>query len=431
MRKVHRLSYKTHMLHPEAAWQRLEPHLAPLDESTVPRPAAAGRVLARDLLATTDVPATDVSAMDGYAVDAGVEAGTALRVTATIAAGSPPGLYLEPGTAARIMTGAPVPEGADRVIPVESSERGLGEGTAGTEGAERVRFRELGEPGAHIRRRGEITARGAPLLRRGTLITHGAVALLASHGIASVPVVRRPRLAMLTTGDEVVPADREPGPGQLRDSHSDFFSSVGSRLGESVELLGIVPDRKEELAAGVERGLRADVLILTGGVSMGEFDLVEGALAGRGCEVLFDAVAIQPGKPVVAARHPGGLVFALPGNPASAMVTFWLFVRPALRRLQGLEDRYWGGALLGELEAPLPSARGRDLFLPARVRFVDGTPRVTPVLPQGSHDVAAYAHGTALVRVKVGDPERRAGEACEILPLIEWPVDTPSASRGA
>ena len=170
----------------------------------------------------------------------------------------------------------------------------------------------------------------------------------------------------------------------------------------------------------IAEGLRFDVTLVSGGVSMGEFDLVEGMLAELGCEVLFDALAIQPGKPMVAAVHAGGLVFALPGNPASAMVCFWLLVRPALRRLGGLPDAFWRDALRGTLSAPLPAARDRDRFLPAIVRFEGGELRVEPVVPLGSHDLAAYARGTALVRVPAGSPARSAGEPCTILPLANW-----------
>ena len=167
----------------------------------------------------------------------------------------------------------------------------------------------------------------------------------------------------------------------------------------------------------MERGLRSDVLLLCGGVSMGELDLVEGVLARLGCEARFDAVAIQPGKPLVFATHPGGIVFGLPGNPASVMVSFWLFVRPALRRLLGFEASWWGGALAGVLAAPLPGSGPRDRFLPAEIEARDGALRVTPFAPKGSHDLTAYARGTALVRVRPGAPPAMLGEPCEVVLL--------------
>lgn len=398
------------MLDPGEAWSRLLLHLAPLPAVEIPRPAATGRVLAAPLTAGVDVPAADVSAMDGYALAGPAVEGANLPVAGTVVAGDPPGLEIEPGTAVRIMTGAPVPRGADRVVPVEATDGG----------AEQVLFRSGVTAGAHIRRQGEVLRRGEPLLAPGALLTPGALSLLATHGIQEVSVHGAPRVAVLVTGDEVVPPETTPKPGQLRDSHTDFLRAAVSGLGLEVRSLGIAPDRVEALRARVEDGLQAQVLLLTGGVSMGEYDLVEGVLAELGCRVLFDAVAIQPGKPMVAAHHPGGLVFGLPGNPASVMVGFWLFVRPALRRLLGLVDGFWHGALDGRLAAPLEGAKGRDRFLPAEVAFAGGRVWVTPASPKGSHDLATYARGSALVRVPAGSPPREAGAPCQVLPLGDW-----------
>ncbi len=398
------------MLSPEEAWSRLEPHLASLPEESLPRRRAVGRVLARPLAARVDVPPADVSAMDGYALAGPAAPGERRPVAGTVAAGEAPGLVLPLGAAVRVMTGAPAPLGADRVVPVEETDGGR----------EVVELRGTPEAGAHLRRRGEVMREGEALLAAGDLITPGALALLATHGYAELPVHRAPRVAVLTTGDEVVPPEADPRPGQLRDSNTDFLLAAGATLGLAFESLGIAPDREEALLPLVERGLGHDVLLLCGGVSAGEFDLVEPVLARLGCSTLFDAVAIQPGKPLVAAVHPGGLVFGLPGNPASVMVGFWLFVRPALRRLLGAADAYWHGALSGVLAAPLPAARGRTRFLPAEIAFEQGALAVTPIPPQGSHDLAAYARGTALVRVPAGAPPAPAGAACEILPLADW-----------
>jgi molybdopterin molybdotransferase len=395
-------------LPPDEAWLRIAGRLRPLPEEEVERRAAAGRVLARDLAATVDVPATDVSAMDGYAVFGEVRPGERRPVAGTVAAGDPPGFELVPPAAVRIMTGAPVPRGADRVIPIEATDGGR----------EQVVFRAGTKAGEHVRRRGEIVREGDPLLPAGARLTPGALALLASHGYAALPVYRAPSVSVLTTGDEVVPPEATPAPGQLRDSNTDFLVAAGAGLGLRFESLGIAPDRADALRTLVERGLRSDVLLLCGGVSMGEFDLVEGVLAELGCETVFEAVAIQPGKPMVfAAARDGGLVFGLPGNPASVMVSFWLFVRPALRHLMGIEDSWWGSAVAGTLEAPLPGAGPRDRFLAAAIDVRGGELRVTPFPPRGSHDLAAYARGTALVRVRPGAPPARAGERCEVLLL--------------
>ena len=415
---------------PQEAWERIAARLSPLAGERAPRREAAGRVLAEALAATVDVPAADVSAMDGYALAGEVTPGERRSVIATIAAGDAPGLALPAGKAARIMTGAPMPLGADRVVPIEATRavpletvREMAAEAAREVPSEPARTAEAAGPvrhlaavellaaaarGEHIRRRGEVLRAGEPLLPAGSLLTPGALALIATHGYAEVPVHRAPAVAVLPTGDEVVPPERVPGPGQLRDSHTDFLLAAGGTLGLRFTALGIAPDRPEELTARVAAGMAAaDVLLICGGVSMGEFDL--------------DAVAIQPGKPLVFATHPGGVVFGLPGNPASVMVGFWLFVRPALALLAGRADAWWRPSVPATLAAPLPgAAAARDRFLPAEVAWgaaPDGGPLARPLPPKGSHDLAAYARGTALVRVRAGAPPAPAGARCEILPL--------------
>jgi molybdopterin molybdotransferase len=400
------------LLHPDEAWRRIAERVPPLAAEMVARRAAVGRVLAGGLAATVDVPGADVSAMDGYAVAGEILPGESLPVAGTVAAGDPPGFALPPGTAARIMTGAPVPRGADRVVPIERTDGGR----------ERVTFLEGTmkgtPPGEHVRRRGEILRAGDPLLAPGARLTPGALALLATHGHSEVPVHRAPTVAVLATGDEVVPPEATPAPGQLRDSHTDFLLAAGETLGLDFTPLGIAPDRVDALRELVRQGLRSDVLLLCGGVSMGEFDLVEGVLAGLGCETVFDGVAVQPGKPLVFAVHPGGIVFGLPGNPASVMVSFWLFVRPALRRLMGRDDSWWGSAVPGTLTAPLPPGPPRDRFLPAAAEARDGELRITPFPPKGSHDLASFGRGNALVRLRAGSAPARAGDRCEALIVV-------------
>lgn len=398
------------MISPEEAWIRIEAKLELLPGETCSRRNARGRVLAESVSATVDVPAQDVSAMDGYVFGSAPVAGDSVRVLGVIAAGDRPGTALEAGQSYRIMTGAPSPDGAERVVPVEHTDRG----------SDDVIVHEVGSAGQHIRRRGEVTRAGARILEAGTVVTPATLGLLATHGHGEVSVVSRPSIATLTGGDEVVSPEQVPQPGQLRDSHSDFFVGACAQLGIEVNSLGIAPDDPAAIERLVTRGMTHDVLLMSGGVSMGEFDLVEGALEALGCELIFDSVAIQPGKPVVAARHDGGWVFALPGNPASAMVTFWLFVRPALRRMMGFDDGYWHGGLGAVLGAELPRAKGRDLFLAAQASFEGGEIIVTPQLPEGSHDVGAYGRGSVLVRIPARSEAKRKGDACDILPLVEW-----------
>lgn len=396
------------MISPEEAWSRLSPYLAPLEATSVPRSEALGLVLAEPLVATSDIPFADLSAMDGYAYAGDVEAGTRLPVKGRVAAGDPPDRSLPSGTAVKIMTGAAVPSGADRVVRVEDTDGGDRE----------VTLEVPADSGANIRRGGEVHRAGDEILPAGSVLHPGALALAASHGHRTVSVHRRPEVAFLVTGDEVVPPDETPEPGQLRDSHGDFLLAAGSTLGLELRSMGIAPDRKGPLAELVAEGLDADVLLLTGGVSMGELDLVEEILAGHGCELLFEKVAVKPGKPLVAAVHEGGLVFGLPGNPASVVVTFRLFVEPALRRLLGHEDGLWRRALRARLTTPLPRAKDRDVFLPAEVEARDGELLATPCLPQGSHDLGAQARGAALVRIPADAPPRKPGDLCEILPSL-------------
>lgn len=400
------------MIRPEEAWQRIAETLHPLSTESVPRRAATGRVLAEPLTATVDIPALDVSAMDGFAVRGDLHSDLKLSVSGTIAAGDPPGAVLQEASALRIMTGAPVPENADRIVPVEQ-----------TEPISDTAIRILsGVPAdAHIRREGEVLTRGTPLLPASTPLSPGAVSLLATHGYSEVMVYRQPRVSILATGDEVVAPEEVPKPGQLRDSHTDFLMAAGSTLGLEFRPLGIAADQPDSLRERIETGLDSDVLLIGGGVSMGEFDFVEEILAELGCQILFDSVAVQPGKPLVVARHERGLIFGLPGNPASVMVGFWLFVRPTLRQLQSIPDAFWSGSLTGELAAPLPGAKGRDRFLTATVRFEPQRLLVTPQLARGSHDLAAFARGSALVRIAAHAEPTAVGETCRILPLADWP----------
>jgi len=395
------------LISPEEAWSRLALHLKPLPNTLVSRRLSWRRVLATDLEAKVDVPSQDVSAMDGYAVAAGPTE-TTLPVVGTIAAGDRPGFELEPATAIRIMTGAPVPRGTDRVIPVELTDGGTVE----------VELRGTTASGAHIRRGGEVIKLGQPLLPSGTAISAATLATLATHGISPLEVHRPPSVAVITTGDEVVPPSITPQPGQLRDSHTDFLIAAGRGLALDFDSLGIASDDQDALAERISSGMRSDVLIIGGGVSKGAFDWVESTLEACGCEVLFHNVAIQPGKPLLAAKHSRGLVFGLPGNPNAVMATYSLFVRPALRRLMGYEDGFWFTPRRGVLADALPGAKGRDRFIPARrAASVEGD-SLHPISARGSHDMGAFARADALVRVPAGSAPRAAGEPC-VYQLLE------------
>jgi len=405
------------VISPDEAWERLAAHLDALPARRTALGDAAGRVLAQGVRAAVDVPFADVSAMDGYALGGKVEAGASVPVLGRVAAGENAEFVVSHGSAVRIMTGAAMPPGADRIVPIEETDGGR----------ETVVVRVPPSAGAHVRRRGEIHRAGDPLLPAGHRLTPGALALLATNGIGEVAVHAAPRVALLVTGDEVVPPEATPGPGQLRDSHTAFVSAAAAAAGAELVHLGIARDDPADLRARLARGLDADLLLATGGVSRGELDFVEPVLSELGFRPLFDAIAIQPGKPLAAlvleraAPARPLLAIGLPGNPASAMVCFWLFVRPALRRLLGIEDGFWAGALNGKLTAAAPGANKRDRFLPAKLEAHDGKLRVTPISPRGSHDLTAFAQGTGLLRIPAGSSPGEAGDRCSVLPLhADW-----------
>lgn len=346
--------------------------------------------------------------MDGYALSGMVGGGTVLEVSATIAAGDPPGCVLVPGTAAKIMTGAPVPQGADRIAPVEDTDGG----------ARRVRINQPSPAGAHIRRAGEIFRRGDEILPRGCRLSPTALALLASQGVEQVEVFAPPRVAFITTGDEVVASSGQLHPGQLRNSHADFLQSSCRSIGLVAEDLGIVADRRESIREAIARGLGHDLLLITGGVSKGDFDFVPSSLAALGCETLFHGVAVRPGKPLLAARHPSGMILGLPGNPGSVIVAFALFARPLIHRWMGQTAEPWREVVRCELATPLPAnPRSFDRLLPARLWAEEGHWIISVLPAKGSHDLAAFARANALLRLRPGDAARAAGATSEALPL--------------
>ena len=289
---------------------------------------ALSRVLAEDVVSDLDLPPFDRAAMDGYALRASdvADAPAALEVVGEVRAGQWPDLTVGPGQAVRIMTGAPLPPGADAVQQVEKTQP-LDEF--------RVTIRSPVEPGANVAPRGSEVRAGDVVLARGRVIDPAAIAVLASAGKARVRVARRPVVALLVTGDEIVDVSASPAPGQIRNSNGPAVAAQARLAGATVRLLGVAPDRQEAIAEALGAGLAADVLVVSGGVSAGDYDLVEPALLGLGATFLFTKVAVKPGAPLVFGRRGETLVFGLPGNPVSAQVTFDLFVRPALLRMQG------------------------------------------------------------------------------------------------
>lgn len=288
----------------------------------------AGRVLAEDLTAPWDMPVWDNSAMDGFAVNSTdfEETPCKLRVSAFLPAGAKAdGIRVEKGCAVRIMTGAPIPERCDAVVPVEDTDNG---------GAE-VTLLEPIRKGNHIRFRGEDVAKGAIFAREGSVIRPPEVNMLAGFGMALVSVYRRPTVAILSTGDELVELGRSPGSGEIINSNALSLAVAVRETGAIPLLIGIARDTRESHTEKLREGLKADVLITSAGVSAGDLDLVREVLVGLGTRQLFWKVGVKPGGPTAFALHGTTPVFSLPGNPVSTLITFEEFVRPALLKMQG------------------------------------------------------------------------------------------------
>ena len=394
----------------EIALEIVLAHASSLPSEKILLEDAVGRVLAEDVRADADFPPFDRSAMDGYAVRAAdvVSAPVVLAVAGQVRAGQVADQPLRPGEAIQVMTGAPVPPDATAVQQVEKT-RALEEGRM-------VEILETVAPGTHIARRGTEVRSGDVVLSRGHRVDPSAIAVLAAVGQEHVTVSRRPRVSILVTGDELVDVSEHPARGQIRNSNGYAVAAQARQAGALVLDLGIVPDDAERIAEAMERGLDSDMLLLSGGVSEGVYDLVEGVMARLGVEVLFDKVAVKPGAPLVFGRRASTLVFGLPGNPVSAQVTFDLFVRPLLLRMQGARV----------LERPLVEAEllegvgnksGRKAHLPALVRFEGGRLVARPVRSMGSADLVAHARANALLVLEARRTRAEAGERAPALLL--------------
>jgi molybdopterin molybdotransferase len=379
----------------------------PLPAEDVPLAEALGRVLAEDARAEGDLPPFDSSAMDGYAVVAGP--GGELPVVGESRAGSPSERRLESGEAMRISTGAAVPEGADAVVPVERVEVGDG----------RVRVPET-EPGDHIRRAGEDARAGQPVIAAGTELDPAGVAVLAALGNASVRCGGVPRVAVLVTGDELVEPGRPLGPGQIRDSNAYALSAQATRAGARVISRSVVRDDRDATESAFGDALReADVVIGSGGVSVGPHDHVKPALAALGVEERFWGVRLKPGKPTWFGVAPDGtLVFGLPGNPVSAMITFHLFARPALRALSGADPTAATRAR-AVLDVAVPRSPAREQVIRCRLQARDDGWHVAPTKEQGSHVLTSMLDAAAYALVPQGEGELAAGERVDI-ELVSW-----------
>jgi molybdopterin molybdotransferase len=388
--------------------------------------SASGRVLAEPILADRDFPPFPRATRDGYAVRAQdiAQVPAQLALVGEVKAGAVPdgSCKVKPGEAVSIMTGAPVPSGADAVVMVEYT----------TQSGSTVEIKRSVKSGENYVPRGAEARQGQMLLDRGTRVDHAAIALVASVGKSTLQVFRKPRIAVLATGDEVVEIDHDPGPSQIRNSNTYSLAAQVQNAGGEPVLLPIAPDERVRLRALIEEGLKSDLLLLAGGVSMGKYDLVEQVLGELQAEFYFTGAQIQPGRPVVFGRCMRGQTepalslpkgvsdshgkhfFGLPGNPVSTMVTFELFVRPMIQALSG-------GAqqplvfLKARLKSDVRTKTGLKRFLPAVLSGKFENAEVELAHWQGSGDIAALAGANCYLVIPPDREQIGAGESVSVM----------------
>ncbi|MDP9191385.1 MAG: molybdopterin molybdotransferase MoeA [Acidobacteriota bacterium] len=378
-----------------------------------------GRILREDVIAAQDLPPADNSSMDGYAVRAEdlAELPVRMRVMDDIAAGHPTSRALEPGTAMRIMTGAFVPEGADTVVQVELTDGGT----------EMVTVAKALARGANIRRRGEDMRAGDVVIRKGVRIGPAEIAMLAAAQKTAVQVGRRPTVAILSTGDELIDAGETLTTGKIVNTNGPLLAALVREAGAIPRVLGIVRDTKEATIAALEKALESDFVLSSGGVSVGAFDFVKEALDALGAETKFWRVAMKPGKPVVLSRLRDRVILGLPGNPVSTFVSFHLFAAPALRKAMGREGDLFPSVVFARLETPLKSPGDRRVYFRVHVSARDGELHAKPLASQGSGSLTSMlgANGLAVV-----EPEVALVEAGAMAPvLLIGAVSSGTASR--
>jgi molybdopterin molybdotransferase len=394
------------------AWARIAAAARPLPTEIEPLREAVGRIAAESVRSPVDLPGFDRSAMDGFAVRAQDTApgSPPLALVGAVAAGEDSAVAIGPGQAAGITTGAALPPGADAVL---RSELAAVDESAGT-----VAAAEPLAPGRFVRFQGEDVAAGDKLLEAGDEVTIGRLAVLASAGVNGVTVRRPARVHLLTTGDELVAAGMPLAPGQIHDSNGPVLGELAARAGARVTDHGAARDDPEDIAARVRAALSdADVLLISGGVSVGEHDHVKPVLAAEGVDELFWRVRLKPGKPLFCGLRGSTFVFGLPGNPLSVVVCYLAFVEPLLRLLHGAPGA--GLRLVpGRLAAPAEAEDGRTTFLTATLRRADdGVLEATPTARQGSHMTGALAESDGFVVAPHDAGALRAGDRVDLLPL--------------
>ncbi len=365
----------------------------PLPAKTVPFESALGLCLAQDVQSDINMPPFERSAMDGYAVIAEdtARAPVELAVIEDIAAGHMPTKKVLRGQASKIMTGAAVPEGADAVVKVEETE------DLPTDN--RVKILRRIDGGKNISKMGEDMKVGQIVLRKGMTIRPQEIGILATVGKSRVGVFSTPAVGIISTGTELVDVESKPAAAQIRNSNGYSLAAQARRLKADVELLGTVKDTKEEISRMMQKGLQKDILILSGGVSMGEYDLVGDVMKDLGTHIYFEKVALRPGKPVIFGKKDKTFIFALPGNPVASFVTFELFIYPAIRKMMGFSTLH-RTTLKASLEVAIPVKRKRREYRPALLRMHNNQWYVSPVEWHGSADLLSTTRANCLLIVR-------------------------------
>lgn len=402
------------MLPVESALRIILENTPTLAECEVAIPHALGHVLAEDIRADMDMPPFDKSAMDGFAVRSADVRNTPveLEIIEEIPAGKFPTKKITKGKTSRIMTGAPLPEGADAVVMVEHTEHCASPNL--------VRILKAVDKGKNVCMKAEDIRKGEIVLRKGTLLRPPEIGILAAVGKKSVLVFRKPTIALLTTGNELVNVSSHPEPGQIRDSNSYSLSAQALRRGLCPVYLGISRDNPDELRKMFTKGFEHDIFIFTGGVSVGEYDYSEKALADLDARILFNRVAIKPGKPIVFARKNNTLIFGLPGNPVSTYVTFEVFAYPAIRKMMGHQEPL-PQTQRARLLADIRKTSERTQYLPGLLTTAAPETStqwcVTPIEWHGSADLFSIAKANCFIIVPANSVPLERDSFVEVLQI--------------
>lgn len=436
--RPHRHHYDAEMLDVEDARARILSHFHTLASASVPLLEALGLTLAEDLVADIDVPPHVNSAMDGYALRSDDVAGASatnpivLPVIATVAAGDAPGTLAQPGAAVRIMTGAPIPDGADAVVPFEDTdetERSVegSEGVSSTVNSMEIGIRLAAEPGENIRPAGEDIQRGEVVLPAGTELTPSAIGVAASLGGASVQVIRRPTVAIISTGDELIEPGQPVEPGKIYNSNAYSVAALATSCGATAKVVGIASDTVESLTLLLRQAMAtADMIVTSAGVSKGDYDVVKDVLAQHG-EIALWSVRMRPAKPLAFGTlnsDDGTKVphLGLPGNPVSAAVAFEQFGRPAIRKMMG-KPTVAKPTVTATLVDPIHNHDGRRVYARARVYVAeDGTLRAAPSPNQSSGAMTSMARANGLAICPHDIASIPAGHPVQV-EMLEWPDD--------